>query len=49
MKYNKKQLINACNQALKQKVDVNVASAMYTDVENKIHLGGDDRANWRSF
>ncbi|MBR3208688.1 MAG: hypothetical protein IKF82_00310 [Bacilli bacterium] len=49
MKYNKKQLINACNQALKGNVDLNTESAMYTDVENRIHLGGDDRANWRSF
>ena len=42
MKYNKKALINACNQALKNNIDANIASAMYTDVELRLNKGGEN-------
>ena len=40
-KFNKRAIIKACNNALNNKIDANIASAMYTDVENRIHLGGE--------
>lgn len=49
MKYNKKALINACNQALKNNIDVNVASAMYTDVELKFNKGGENHESFKQF
>ena len=46
MKYSKKQLVNTCNQALHNNVDLNTESAMYTDVECRILHGGDKFENW---
>ena len=40
-KFNKRAIIKAWNNALNNKIDANIASAMYTDVENRIHLGGE--------
>ena len=49
MRYNKKALIGACNEALKNNVDVNIASAMYTDVELKFNKGGEKLESFKQF
>lgn len=49
-RYSKKQLRSICQNALEKNADLDIESAMYTDVENRIHLGGDKYgSNWRSF
>jgi len=49
MKFNKRELIKICNESLKTNTDVNVASAMYTDVELKFNKGGENHESFKQF
>lgn len=43
MKYDRKKLINACNQALRSNADVDITSARYVDIECRIRLDNYNR------